>query len=74
MKAWEHAIVEERGMCMHLPEEELTDVCFAGENRVLQLLEHERMSLMSDGGAMEEQAVGGKLAFCPRWRSDRRSR
>ena len=65
IEAWEQAIVEERGICMHLPEEELTNACVAGETGVLQLLEHVRMSLMLEGGDKEEEAVGGKLAFCP---------
>ena len=49
IEAWEQASVEERGMCMHLPEEELTGACAAGENGVLLLLEHVRMSLKSEG-------------------------
>ena len=48
IKSWEHATVGERPIRMHLPDEEFTDTCGAGDNGVLQLLEHARTSLMSE--------------------------
>ena len=74
IEAWEQAIVEERGVCMHLPEEELTNACVAGENGVLQLLEHVRMSLMLEGEIRRKTQLAASSHSAPRKRGDWSSR
>ena len=64
--AWEAASVEEREMCMHLPQGELVDALDSGQDGVKQLLECVRVSLMVEEkvgalqGAQKEKNTRGK--------------
>jgi hypothetical protein len=55
--SWEAASVEEREMCMHLPQGELMDALGGGQEGVKQLLECVRISLMLDDGAGARQGA-----------------